>query len=238
MKRYFAPISEESLFSKIEDAFCNDPERHSGIDPYLMGDVLTKDMKVKFDFENFDTKPGPGGFGPKNLMGYHTLGNGLTFCGMCAGGDWEHPVFFIIYWDGKKLRAYIPTDGNPWNLMTKEAYGNDEEADAADAKKRWPEHFDETDTDYIDIGSFEFEPVLIERDILKRLQPLPKSPPKEEATAEACQQFSLTSKQQALIGYALCFLLANFEEDNEESLGMTEDEVRAEAIRTGLVKAE
>ena len=38
-------------------------------------------------------------------------------------------MFFIIYWDGKKLRAYVPTDGNPWNTDTKEAYGNDEEKD-------------------------------------------------------------------------------------------------------------
>jgi hypothetical protein len=81
---------------------------------------ITKDLqKVQFDFENTiiddDTD---------NLYGLHTMENGLTFCGIGAGGDWEYPVFFIIYYDGKDLRAYIPTKGNPWNTDFHEAYGN------------------------------------------------------------------------------------------------------------------
>lgn len=103
---------------------------------------VSKDLgKVQFDFENVDANgwmadPSGGGMPLKEddpmrgLIGLHTLENGLTFCGVRAGGDWEKPVFFIIYWDGKSLRGYIPEGGNPFNTATMQAYGNDEEADA------------------------------------------------------------------------------------------------------------
>lgn len=29
-----------------------------------------------------------------------------------AGGDWEEPFMFIVYWDGTQFRAYIPWKGN------------------------------------------------------------------------------------------------------------------------------
>jgi hypothetical protein len=54
---------------------------------------------------------------------------------MCAGGDWEYPVYFILYWDGTHLRAYMPTKGNRWNTDSKEAYGNDADADASNIRK-------------------------------------------------------------------------------------------------------
>jgi hypothetical protein len=93
---------------------------------------VAKDLgKVQFSTENMewteqDDLP---------LCGFHEQANGLTFLGISAGGDWESPVFFIIYWDGTELRAYIPTDGNPWNKTTKKAYGNSEKADMADKIK-------------------------------------------------------------------------------------------------------
>jgi len=72
----------------------------------------------------------------KDIMGFKTLDNGLTFLGLQAGGDWEHPIFFIVYSDGSQLRAYIPEKGNVFNTDTKQAFGNDEEADAKNLLKR------------------------------------------------------------------------------------------------------
>jgi hypothetical protein len=110
---------------------------------------VQKDMKVEFDCENTDCGKS---FVWKNhdytdeldhepmnaLMGLNTLDNGLTFLGAWGGGDWESPVFFVIYWDGKKIRAYIPTDGNPWNTDEKCAYGNCDKKDQENIKKRFP----------------------------------------------------------------------------------------------------
>lgn len=163
MARTFAPISIDTLAAKVVAA-CSEPR--GGVSIYKMKDVLAKDIKVSFDNENWEMTQDS--FGPEGLMGYHTLPNGLTFLGVAAGGDWEHPVFFCVYWDGKKLRAYVPTEGNPWNTTTKEAYGNNED-DYLDARKRWPDGgYQKGD----DITEFvEFDPAAIIVDMQKRLVP-------------------------------------------------------------------
>ena len=53
----------------------------------------------------------------------------LTYLQCYGGGDWESPILFYIYWDGKNFRGYIPTYGNAFNRITKSAFGNNEEAD-------------------------------------------------------------------------------------------------------------
>lgn len=55
--------------------------------------------------------------------------NGLTYLKCYAGGDWEDPIMFFIYWDGSKFRGYIPTYGNAYNRKYKRAFGNGEEQD-------------------------------------------------------------------------------------------------------------
>jgi hypothetical protein len=62
----------------------------------------------------------------KPLMGMHTLDNGLTFFGFAVGGDWELPVYMIVYFDGKKLRLYTPSYGNLVNLDFKSALGSED----------------------------------------------------------------------------------------------------------------
>ena len=159
--RNFAPISIEDLMKKIGP--------YSGSYNYheLINNAIASDIKVSFDLENVASSASE--FGPKPLMGYHTEANGLTYLGMCAGGDWEHPVFFMIYWDGKKLRGYVPTEGNPWNTTSKCAYGNDEEADLKNAKKRWPDKFAESEE--VSSDDFDFDPALIRNDIMNRILP-------------------------------------------------------------------
>ena len=41
----------------------------------------------------------------------------------------ESPVCFYIYYDGYKLRGYVPLKGNAINRDTNTAFGNNEEAD-------------------------------------------------------------------------------------------------------------
>lgn len=93
---------------------------------------VSKDLsKIEFDSENIDTEyRGPSGNESIDFMGLHELDNGLVFLGIYSGGDWEYPIFFIIYWDGETFRGYIPTDGQYYNRKTKQAFGNDEESDA------------------------------------------------------------------------------------------------------------
>ena len=71
--------------------------------------------KVKFDFENCES------------IGEIRSTNGISYLIGYAGGDWESPVLFFVYWDGKKLRAYIPIHGNAVNRKTNSAFSQSEE---------------------------------------------------------------------------------------------------------------
>ena len=154
MSRTFAPIESNLLKDKIIDAL----KKHEHLEDRpekvvfendfgyqclrcfsTLTPTIEKDIKVRFDLENvLGAYDGPNrDFDPPH--GFNTFDNGFTFYGMSAGGDWEYPVYFVIYWDGSKLRAYVPTDGNPWNTDTKEAYGNDDKKDAINFRKRYPE---------------------------------------------------------------------------------------------------
>lgn len=98
--------------------------------------TIEKDLsKVNFDMENVMDET------DDTHLGYQMIGN-LAVYALEAGGDWEFPVYFIIYSDGKKLRGYIPKDGNAWNYDTKQALGNDEEADNKFLRKFY-KHTDE-----------------------------------------------------------------------------------------------
>ena len=141
MPRYAEKISEQDLINKILEAHNNHPGHRPGMTPatnlddFLHGFILLtlspqieKDLaKISFDGENVCggtdcfTSPTP------NIMEAHTTPSGVTFFGFLLGGDWEFPVYFIIYWDGKELRAYIPTDGQWYDVKGKCAYGSGEE---------------------------------------------------------------------------------------------------------------
>ncbi|RJQ27110.1 hypothetical protein C4577_02195 [Candidatus Parcubacteria bacterium] len=137
MPRYFGEISPDGLRKKVEEAKEKYKSHLKDLTPQVEKDL----SKVQFDTENLEDGSYGVGYGPgKGLVGYNTLpNNGMVYLGITAGGDWEHPIFFIIYWDGKQLRGYIPEKGNTWNTDTKQAYGNDYKADVKNCKKRWPE---------------------------------------------------------------------------------------------------
>lgn len=117
-----APYVAEDDF--VNGAWVKNPNAHSEfIIAMLHGDdrppalsKFFKDVeKVQVDVENVESH------------GLHTLSNGLAYYAFDSGGDWELPVYMIVYWDGKSLRGYIPKDGNVWNTVTNKAYGNDQE---------------------------------------------------------------------------------------------------------------
>ena len=99
--------------------------------------AIEEDLKkVEFDTENLEFEEGEGY--SRGKTGFRTLPNGLTILGVTAGGDWEAPIYFILYSDGKELRGYIPTDGNIWNTDTNQAYGNaDSNVDERNCQKRF-----------------------------------------------------------------------------------------------------
>lgn len=129
----------------------------------LCGDtIIDKDLNVEFDWENWETKEGF--CGSESIIGFHTLDNGLSYLGVTAGGDWEMPVFFIIYWDGQNLRAYIPTEGNYWNTDINKAYGNEEDSDDENCLKRFG-------CNENDIQGCDYECAKIIKDILDTIKP-------------------------------------------------------------------
>jgi len=127
MSRKYEKISKEKLVRRVYQ-LCDE----ENICPYKLrqlGKVGADLGKVSVDYENFShTVQDEWGYW-KDMLGVNQIGD-LSFWGMSAGGDWEYPVYFIVYISNKKeLRAYIPKHGNMWNKLTKEAFGNDEDAD-------------------------------------------------------------------------------------------------------------
>ena len=115
---------EEKIITRAQKLDEDVDDLHSAVEALVYNDTkVKKDLsKIDFDFENIDV--GDDGF----LLntGFRKLENGFTYLLCAAGGDWETPVGFIIYWDGKVLRGYIPTLGNTFNLKYKCAFGSEE----------------------------------------------------------------------------------------------------------------
>lgn len=140
MSRTYEPVPRFFFFDKIKELIEPDDDDKSMADVIDANEVLSADLsKVKFDWENYEYENTYGSvddFWPfMGIQRWYVDGGYLNFLGCTAGGDWETPIFFIIYYDGEKLRGYIPKDGNPWNRTTKRAYGNNEDADLKDMIK-------------------------------------------------------------------------------------------------------
>ena len=99
--------------------------------------------KIEADFENVL---------PASL---HTTKSGVDFLAFEAGGDWEFPVLYIMYWDGKNIRGYVPMKGNCVNLVTKAAFGNYEDEDEAYAQKYGVSDFEDFDIEVDEASCFE-----------------------------------------------------------------------------------
>ncbi len=177
-KRTAKKINIENFKNLISD-FSKEGPKYSGSNWNEVRDTIysiTETPKIESDLGKIAGLPGENVFFEKtkydddeneSLLELNTLENGLIFCGGITGGDWEQPVFFIIYHDGKEFRAYIPKDGNPYNTDTKSPYGNDEEADEKNFNKRFPHLSDPMGFD-VDDCMFEWDK--IKQDILNRFE--------------------------------------------------------------------
>ena len=146
MSRFYAPISksdfqeklvavakkvaaEEYDVEEIEEATPRDlismAFKVNNLTAKVSGDI----SKIDFSLENCYCYPEDLDFhddpNEARFVGFKTLPNGMEYLGIYAGGDWELPVHFIVYWSGKEFRAYVPTDGNTFNEKTKTAYGSE-----------------------------------------------------------------------------------------------------------------
>lgn len=95
---------------------CSDKIRHDK-------DIDVDHENIALDWSDWDTHYS-GTAEPAKYLGVHTI-NGFTFCGVETGGDWEYPIFVILYWDGSDIHAYIPKRGNTVNMDTMTAFGSE-----------------------------------------------------------------------------------------------------------------
>jgi hypothetical protein len=94
--------------------FCNNYNKEK---PKELSTLLDDISKIDYDCENL------------GAIGKVETRKGITYLKCYAGGDWECPILFFIYWDGKRFRGYIPTYGNAFNRKLKRAFGNGDDED-------------------------------------------------------------------------------------------------------------
>ena len=100
--------------------------------------MLHKDIwegKYDFDSENVDA-----------IGGIKMSKNGFPYIQCDAGGDWECPVCFFVYFDGNHFRAYVPLKGNALNRNDNHAFsGGGNENDAKFVQKELGISYEEAD---------------------------------------------------------------------------------------------
>lgn len=129
VKRAFA-VDEDGLDEEMDDPYdMNNEDNYMVIQTLFSNDdTIDKDIKIETDAENYTMDPYEAygnNIKGKPLVGFHTLENGFTFVGVELGGDGEYPFFTAFYFDGKKVRCYTPSYGNPINLDAKCALGGE-----------------------------------------------------------------------------------------------------------------
>jgi|GEM_PF-3619652 len=158
--RRFQPISIEELKKKIPEDVLDFSELSS---------ALKKDLsKVEFESANLtiDATDHPE---YSKILGYHTLSNGLTFLGAMASGDTSIPIYYIVYWDGEALRAFIPKNGNLWNPKTKAPFGDDPTEDIEFLRQHRPDLAGHSDEDMF--RHLRFDEVQLLKEVEGRLKP-------------------------------------------------------------------
>lgn len=170
MPRY-APVMPQADLRQmlIDKAVENDfIEEYGPIDPanppittivdMLLSEDLAVDVwndwsKINFSTENLD------------VVAEKTTRDGVPYLLIRAGGDWETPLSCILYFDGRKLRGYVPKDGNSYNHAAKAAFGNNDSDNDACVKQFGVGGG--TDEEYRDVDP---DAALVEQDIEKRIE--------------------------------------------------------------------
>lgn len=163
MSRKAPIITLDEFKEKIKPLFTEDVHGETPF-PYELPEIIAKDLKkVIFDFENWNAGDADPGYNPKyegdSTNGYRVLSNNLPVLFCEAGGDWEDPVVFILYWDGKDVRAYIPKEGNTWHPKFKAAFGS------WSSSEKWDDTCEEMDE-----NPRKLDYDLIYNDIIRRIE--------------------------------------------------------------------
>lgn len=79
--------------------------------------------------------------------GYFVTSKGIPYMTFMQGGDWEYLVCIAVYWDGEKLRRYVPHWGNILNVDLKCAFGSKQSADDKEIRE-FAEKIDAPINDY------------------------------------------------------------------------------------------
>jgi len=139
--------------------------------PFDLPKKIETDLeKINFDWENYNMGEADPCYKEEYASdyngfagypcGYEVLDNGLPVLFVNAGGDWEHPICFVFYFDGKAMRAYIPTEGNVYNKKDRCAYGSEEDYEA------------ELDLEVVD-DEYQYpdcDPEAIRKDVMNRIK--------------------------------------------------------------------
>lgn len=143
MPRFFEKTTLGEFKERVKYLF-EEPPKGDRPFPYSLPKHIENDLKkVEFDFENYEVRDGdPLHYDPKYdsggfceyPCGFEVLKNGMPCLFVNAGGDWEYPICFVLYWDGRKIRAYIPEEGNVYNKEKKSAYGNNDGEEPEDSE--------------------------------------------------------------------------------------------------------
>lgn len=127
-------LADEARYrARYGDMYVLDMKMHNALmSSAQLGNTIFKDLsKVNFDYENCGCEPGSDRY--PDPCGFWTTSEGVPTLGCHAGGDWEDPVYFVLYPESAtRLRAYIPKAGNTWNLKNKTAWGSGEDDDDED----------------------------------------------------------------------------------------------------------
>lgn len=94
--------------------------------------LANKDINIiSVDPENFDVNPD---------ISPNKTPDGVEYVIMRMGGDWEIPVYYVVYFDEDEyLRCFLSYKGNKFNFDDMCAFGEDCAADSCDALKHYPE---------------------------------------------------------------------------------------------------
>lgn len=145
---------EQVLFEEFDNDQNKDTEYV--LTGYDLSYLIENKWDVQFSFENTYMSNDPYKEYCKQYCGIFKIED--TPClGFIAGGDWEQPIYGIIYSLNDKLYGYIPEQGNYFNTKHMSAFGNNPEDD-----ETYPQY-----TNDYDQVNFDFSRILF--DIKRKL---------------------------------------------------------------------
>lgn len=166
----FIKISNEKYKPMSLDDFKNSFSNSRHLTKKVLADIKSY---ANFDLENCSSSSLFGkAIDDLKMVNFHNIGD-FSFCGYTAGGDWEHPLFFVVYYDENELRGYVPTCGNVFYLPEKAAFGSTdaEREEIIDyIKKEFPQYSEEEIQTAVNSNLYYYDFNWIKKDIIAHFQ--------------------------------------------------------------------